>query len=783
MKRTLRTAIALVMAMLMVFQTPAQVLADETGPDYISEVRIGMGKDAESYLTGEGFTILKDENGKPVDLNKDAGGGWGSEGDVKVLMGYKTTKDRSEAITDLAVMNMEGGYDVQEYEALIQQRMDSQIIPLVQKLQATIDEYRANLQSSDPANRQRAEYIRTALNKFTDDDCGGAGLGDLLLNPTKFEMGDAAYDKLTEDEKKQHCDITTLFLQADGQVMLLIYDLLTRAADTSEDSWMDRFSGMSYDDLIDSYGMSPTDAKKQAAKDFEDDARILLQSWGALREQLIGANDAAEKIEKMEVTAYEPKLEGLNENSDPEAVVEAVTDLLEAQEQQTEMIELAASVTVADYLESIEYGDGTMYDFFTQSSTDVEKNIKQLYPLVASLSEGQRAGMEFISLRELVMLSNRDMEYSDESLEDIAPASVYEGVDRGIYEKGGVALTWDAKRTEAMEAEKNNGNKGIMEILSTKTIVLWCLTGAVALDFVISAAVTGTRGFRLLMQNSKAATLSTAKNTVQGDMAAGGILDDVFDQSVAKAEMDKLVDDLLKKGSNSNTTNTVNALAASTKAAAWMSAGFAVAMVILAGISTYLTWRDLKAYYDVDYAVIPHYMVDETAITYYNANNEKMVKENHAAYYKAVSCNRSVKADTYEAMDDCADLNGDVGQQWLALYACKNNKVMQPILADSLKAVVKSTEIPAGYTTGIHMFGQETAFNLNNVNYDWNQSAPKIFVYFKIDTEAPAAATSGSAFSGGWIALAAVAGIAVGAVGAALTMTSIKKKKEDAAAV
>ena len=346
MKRSFKAVIAILMAVLMIFQSPVRALADETAPDYISEVRIGMGKDAESYLTGEGFTILKDENGKAVDLNQDAGGGWGSGGDVKVLLGYKTTKEQSEAITDLAVMNMNGGYDVQEYEALMQQRMDSQIIPLVQKLQTTIDEYRANLQSSDPANKQRAEYIRTALNKFTDDDCDGAGLGDLLLNETKFEMGDAAYDKLSEAEKKQHCDITTLFLQADGQLMLMIYDLLTRAADTAEDSWMDRFSAMTYDDLIDSYDMTPTDAKKQAAKDFEDDAKILLQNWDKFRTILVGADDAGEQIGEKIDQIETVDANGLSTDSSTEEQVEVFTDLINNQADLLEALDMASAITV-----------------------------------------------------------------------------------------------------------------------------------------------------------------------------------------------------------------------------------------------------------------------------------------------------------------------------------------------------------------------------------------------------------------------------------------------------
>ncbi|MBQ6020034.1 MAG: hypothetical protein IJL26_07640 [Clostridia bacterium] len=75
----------------------------------------------------------------------------------------------------------------------------------------------------------------------------------------------------------------------------------------------------------------------------------------------------------------------------------------------------------------------TLLDFFTRTTSDVKADITSLYPMVAALSEGQRAGIEFISLRKLVMLGNREAEYADDALEDLEPTSVYEGVDRGIH--------------------------------------------------------------------------------------------------------------------------------------------------------------------------------------------------------------------------------------------------------------------------------------------------------------------------------------------------------------
>ena len=775
MKTFFKAAAALLLTVTLLVQGPARAYAQNANTkDYISEVKIAMGSGAEDALAG--YTILSDEDGDAIDLNKGAGGDWGSQGDRRVILGYKTTKKQSEAITDLAVMNMKGGYDVQEYEALIRQRMDSQVIPFIRKFQTTINEYRENIHSGDDVNRARAEYSRAALNKFTDDDCGGAGLGDLLLNTTKFEMGDAAYNALSDAEKKKHCDIVTLFMQADGQMMLMIYALLTRAADTTEDeSWMDRFSAITYDDLLASYDMSETDAKIQMDKDFQDDAKLVLQNWDALRSILIHVDATVEEINAAKVPDLEAvsnKAESLGGNADINKYIDTLEETLDAAVKYNKIVDQVAEVAIADYLESIEYEDGTMFDFFTQNSSDLEKNIEVLYPLVASLSEGQRAGLEFISLRELVMVGNRDTEYDLKELEETIQASVYEGVDRGIYEKGGVALTWEAKRAEALELEHNNADDSP---LSTKTIVLYALTSVAAVGFIGSLANLGRRAAPLIREKLKLSAQKTEQLRIEGDMQ---YLKEVGSQwSERWKDLDKDLSEVKKN--IEDTTKNIKNYAATTKTAAWMSAGFAAAMLILAGVSLYLTWEDMKAYYKVDFSPIPHYMVDETAITYY-VNNVKMVKENHAAYYKAVSCANRTDKKYVEILGDCADLNGDVGQQWLALYACWNNKVAQPILADSLKVVVGSTDIPAGYETGIHMFGSEAAFNLNNKMYDWNQSAKSIFVYFQVDKDAKVqeASTSGSAFTGGWIALTAVLGVALGAVVTAVSMTTIRKKKE-----
>ena len=63
--------------------------------------------------------------------------------------------------------------------------------------------------------------------------------------------------------------------------------------------------------------------------------------------------------------------------------------------------------------------------------------------------------------------------------------------------------------------------------------------------------------------------------------------------------------------------------------------------------------------------------------------------------------------------------------------------------------------------------------------YVWNASAPKIYVYFKLDVGA--ASSAGSGFSTGPLALGALGGVVIGVLGTAILMKDSRKKKEKTA--
>ena len=782
MRKATMIILSLLLAFTIAATLPAQVFADSL-PEYISEVKIGMGKkasDAKAAL--DGYKILSDSKGNPVDLNKDAGGGLGSKGDKVVYLGYKTTTDRKEAVTDLALMNMKGGYSVEDYEALMEGQMKSQIIPFVEDFLAAIEEYRINCRSGNSSAYQRANYIRGILNKFIDDDTG-KGLGDLLLKKTVYELGMDAYNKLSaadkaktdvytesrkvydslsDSEKKEHADILTILAQSNGKATLMMENLITRAADPWSNTWVERLSEMdSYENFVDLFAedmeLLPSDAKAELKKNYDNDANTVLNMYSDFRENLLKYDEYKKLVDNYDFDAADEKLDSaaeINDESDESEFEKAVEDYAEVQNDIGEIMLAVSYMVIHDNFADMAYGDGTLLDFFTQEPEEIENNISVLYPVVASFSDGQRAGLEFVTLRELSMIAFSDPEnYSDDSLDSLGELSIYDGVDRGIYQKGGVALTSDAlrKKAQSRAVEENTVLSGWT--IASMVITGICLVGAVASAIARPYYKAAAPRIREIIRTSGNNSISMYKSKY-------------FSVTTKFGNKSKWLDDIY---------------AVRVGQTKWLAIGFTVAMVVFAAVTTGLAYRDMVNYYKVDFTPIPHYMVEEKDIVSYNEYGDKTVIKNQTAYYEAVECNRKSGDEFYKTLGTCADMNGDVGKQWLALYVQKSD-VFPPILADSLIAVKGKSDIPAGYKTGIHMFGSGAAFNLNSGLYDWNKDAPGIYVYFKVDSSAAKSASAGSSFTAGNLAISGVAGLGIGAVACALVSKAAgRKKKADAA--
>ncbi len=793
MKKLLTAITSAVLCMTMLIIAPTQIVASaaENEQKYISEVKIGMGvtsDQASKELLDEGYTILKDDNGNYADLNKDAGAASPlKEGPNQkiVYLGYKTTSEAGNAITDLAVMSMEGGYSFEDYEKLMQSHLDTQIKPFVNRFIATLKEYRENLQKpQDSANYKRANYYKALLNKLTDDDTGNKPLGDLLVNQTKYEMGDAAYNALSDEEKKNHCDILTLLMQGNGQAILLMETELTKSADSSNSTWVDRFKETSLDKLTkkvknENPNMTPSEINKELDKLYNDDAKKILEKWEAFNEILINYDNAGENIKKAVEGNTTDKSINITENSTDSEIQEAATKASDTQTKAVTGGLAAEEIAAHDYLETVEYGDGTMLEFFERDKSEFEdsENIRELYPIVDSLTGGQLAGLDFLSIKDMVVMALTDENgFKKVDLNDVLTASIYQDVNREIYEKGGVALTDAAMRAKATAQEATPTFK-----LSTLGSVLWTCTAvsgaAAAASAIAHAKLKNSPYLKALTEyQDKMKSYQTIMNK---DGKGFGNL--TSDQKTAYKNL------LSKKNAYENSEVYQKALFKS-NITKYLAAGFTVLGAVLAGVSIYTTIEEMKAFYKVEFTPIPKYIVDRADITAVNQKGETVMVKNQTAYYKAVLCNRTAGSSAfekknYEILKDRNDLNGDVGMQWLTLYSVKYENGT-PILADSLKVKLGNGNAPEGYTNGIHRFGEkDVVFNLTSRLYCYNDPSEGTYVYFKNDTSTVKDLTAaGSSFSGGSLAL----GIGAGSLaGCALTLLLLKvnnKKKKNGSA-
>ena len=851
--------IALLLAAVLTLGGPMQVLADNR-PLYISDVMVGMGETAEQArqaLIDAGYTVL-DNN-----LNEGAGSVFKTE--KFVYLGYKTTADPNEAITDLAVMNMNGGYSFSDYEVLMDKYRDSQIRPFVDRFLAAIREYRDNYESDAEGNRAKAAYAHAILNHIREDDSGSL-MGDLLLNPTKEELGltDEEYRNLPDEEKANTVDLTTALMQGNAEVVLLMEQTLAMAADTNETTWLQRLSELGPEGLNTMYaeaGVRPADASREMAALYNDTARVLLSGWEDTRAALLNCGaanadgDSGEEADPSDllligVEDVEPKEVDILE---PTQMLGMINDSLEASLDIAENVTDDRMAAVCAMLRETPYGDGTMYDFFTLPYAEVGgENISALYPMVSTLTEGQIAAIDFLPLEVILQIGANDGEsYVDcgtensdllQVIEKAGLVSVYLNVNREIFGKT-TALTSEALREQALSGNGWTGPDSDLWGLSRLTALSWAATGvALAVTLVTAvkasgaAAVTNTftRMSGALKRFTEAHTQLTSGFNLSFTDKSGNLVDlaaqvaentkftvsqtgtglklnyfcdtdsiwsahsDVLDMDAmttlseygtsANHSMLVSADPALASQIDTQVTSTqelatqlddkiASANATAKSWSTWRTAGTVITALLTIG-SILLTAYDLYRYYNVNYTPIPKYIVDEADITFTDENGNQLVVRNDTAYYTVASTNRPETHEQYKSLQDYADLNGDVGKEWLALYYAKQTGG-EPILASSLKVVTGSTSLPEGYTRGIHMFGSRAAANLTDSRYTYDDDLNGIYVYYR--TEAPVTAAA-SVFSGGVLALvgagSAAAGAALGAAGSAL----LRRKKTAPAA-
>ena len=352
---------------------------------YLSDLKMAeaaTADEAKKMLTEAGFTVL-DKN-----LNPD--------GDKAVYLGYKKSKNVDDAITDVKVMNMNGGFNISDYETIFEEAMDtysSEVNNIRVAAKEFAENYKAGKKEALNAYRQLNYY-------YVEDDKGvKTNMGDYMLN----------FPKTNEE-------FADILLKGNPNILNNIRILLSMGVADGGD-------------LIERIKASVADESVYTKDMYFDKAKELT---GKIQQLMKMLDEARAEIEEIE--------------ADPDMTQEE-KDLALILPQYTLSLILSLDVI----LKSIPCGDTNYSDYFASTA---DPDYKKLYPFVDAMTEGQRAmavsgQVHSVLVYNAVEMSDEELEAELTELEETYdPKSVYFGTDMNLLE-GAVAVTSDAIREEA----------------------------------------------------------------------------------------------------------------------------------------------------------------------------------------------------------------------------------------------------------------------------------------------------------------------------------------------
>lgn len=750
MKHLLKSA-AVLLALITAVMTPVQTLAASESTKYVSEIVTVAAEnenEAKSMLEKAGYKLIPHSN-----LNSTLNTG--------VYLGIKETDNKDEAITDIAAMNMSGKFSYSDYKQIMSDYREN-IEQTVNSIETFIEEFQLNY-----GNETRAAVLAyAALNLFEDDDSGKT-MGDYFL----------VYD-FSEESKTS---LTDTLMQANSDIVMSMIRTLSFAGDTESTTLIDRLSELGPEGIEDKYaGKYPTIGafNKTMASEYGSVASVLYKDWNYFYDYLLDIERNIVSIDKDSNVSFnedafkteeaEPvNTEGLTE--DEKNFLESVSEITDA----PEVLENTTDFGLYSLLATTDFGEGTLLDYFKRPSAEID--MAELYVIVECMSEGQKEQVNFVGIKEILQgaysseeateneVADSAEQYS-ELIEDIEATSIFEGIDRSIYDDG-VAFTSSAVQHEAITGkswlDKLGGLAGgDWSYWNTTTITCWLTTCALSAICITASvmknkAIENVAGLETafeeaqLTYSTKFANLKKYMEPAYNSLLKGPDrpnipLNELY-EPLLSGEKDALIKCQARYESAQRTVKTITAVKA---------VSFVLLFVALA----------FDVYTLVDYLTsdkpteesIPHHIM-ATASTSYGEDY---------IYYQTV---KTIDGDA----SDVNNHEADVTVGWLVLYTTKDSNAGEAICADTVKVITGNNSLGED-SYFAHMFNESSALSTTDKLYTGvdDKTGGTYITYNRENSQLTA-----SAVSNGISAIIAACGLAAGTVLGCVITAIISKKK------
>ena len=762
MKKLFKSIIATILVVSMLLATSVVAFASSSiQEEYVSDIRLIYAdtyEEAKLVLTEsklEGYKILNNN------LNANSG-------KTGVWLAYKTTTDINDAITDVAVIQMGGGYNAANYQAMIAQSRG---------------EYEA-----------MGEIYLDAIDYFAEAYDAGNFLAESAYRQLNFYAGLDKYKEtklgdLFIDGVLKKTDLATLFFEGNAKILDNVRSLIAMGVSYNEDGthYLEKVGKMAEQ-------MGSTIAYNKEYNDLS---------------QLIAPVIPVFKNMFEELAAYEAELNYTDEE---------LTDL---------EIKYAEYKAIADRMHAVTYLDGkTLYDFCMEYSVNTN-DYTSLYPLAAALNEGQIAMTKVYHYYDVVRYSMSDYpeEVIDQEISELEktykdePLNVFLGVDRDIYDQT-FALTTAAYRADAY-TDSNSLTDALFGSETWRDTTKQLAMGALGVGLSVWAIVrTAKGGFGVPAQEAAAMAKNAVKKaedkayklaeelSTETMESWGQTYNDVVENLYTKYSMfdDKYLVENWDKLDFGDKINEVKAILGdhygilatnddmdaireisheyvtkmnnefkSGLSSAKRSVGLSVyggriftGLLYLAGAaslaySAYSLYKQIQDHYHPKYDEIPMAMVDLVK----TVDGDRYIKYD-------VVLDMKFKDGAYHA----ADLNAFEAERWNALYYTKNSEAGMPLLAD-FEVSNSDYNADEGYSP-VHRFGEVVCYDLNK--YNFSSKSDTIFVSIRQSENlksdyADVPDIVGAIIGEGFWALAGCLGVVIGAGGTILTNNFLTKKK------
>ncbi len=650
--------------------------------EYVSELRLFRtdGENQSSVVKqakADGWTIVS-ENNSPVDLNE-----W-TERD-HILLGYKISKNRADAITDIRMLEMNHGYEFFDYKKIVESQYDK-LDGLVADIVEAASEFAANVKKGSTAAKKAKECLNTlyfskSSSKNLANALGTSGINfgsDSMENNNKNDDRVYLGDYLSSGKVDQEI-LKTLVIRMNGGALTALYTYLSLGVTEEGSGWVGRIP-----DSTESIKKTMEAAGGAAVADssYYEYAVELQKQLQTFAE----GYRAAEKHKKNGEVAL-AKVSGASDET--EITPENCQDIIDAGNEDERAPDLAYEVAYGK-LNKFTIGNMKAGDYFLKLGEKTYKeraDYRTLYPFVHALTDAQYGVMKIVGFVQMALNLDPSDEFYKELDDKMAKAKemirsvgngdgtvdVFAGVNNEFYEHP-VALTSEATRqnkagtlyTELTREGEfyDNMNLAMMYIgLACSTCAL--ITGCITIGIMIAG--TGL---------SVWATCVAAVGT--GIFASiGGVIG----------------------------------------CAAVIGGWVTLVALVIAGIVYLVHWivGKFKDPDKEDYTYMPTELYDVQQIYKNDVYKSAFIK------YLPVT----------NGSGNPQDLNADDGKRWNLLYYSKSADLGTPIVVKNDKPFFRTVEdinTPEGYTS-VKGFGEKSAANLNSYTRKKGGSKP-IYLHY-----------------------------------------------------